>query len=366
MSNETALQIIESATKTGALIFFDKTNGFPQTELYRVEVTQINIDKDKDCFEISKKFMPKREVVDRIGEASGVLFTKGETRDITVDDPSCGKHVVYIGIAQGKRRLPDGTWRTSSVCEYEFDPTLRAMLDYQVDELNSQTKQQRKKYKDKDGVMRESTYGNNLATAIKEYQKMARARANTGARLRVIRELVSMPIAFTAQEIEQPVYFGRIVQNTSYILQTPEGRAMATAQALGVDMSSLFGKQKLLNDNSDQPENQSGNGDSAYGEDDESTIVSPPTEAVSCEPDFPDDPAETGHEKKETEFERLTHVLIEFMDGYKDALDVVSGNGKNPYKMGEEELKNPNATIESRSSMIDRLRNWLQQKGYNV
>ena len=102
-------------------------------------------------------------------------------------------------------------------------------------------------------------------------------------------------------------------------------------------------------------------------EDDESTIVSatavPPG---SDEPDFPDEDDESETPKKETEFERLTHILIEFMDGYKDALNVVSGNGKNPYKMGEDELNNTNATIESRSSMIDRLRKWLQQKGYKV
>ena len=48
MSNETALAKIETATKNGSLIFFDKNNGFPQVELYRTEVTEINIDKDKD------------------------------------------------------------------------------------------------------------------------------------------------------------------------------------------------------------------------------------------------------------------------------------------------------------------------------
>jgi len=139
VSNENALVLIKDAQKKGALIYFDQTNGFPKEELYRTEITTMTIDKDKDCFEISKKFMPKREVVDRIGEAAGIVFIKGETKIITVDDPSCGKHNIYIGISQGQVRMPDGTWRKSSVEEYEFDPTLRAMMDYKVTELTAQT-----------------------------------------------------------------------------------------------------------------------------------------------------------------------------------------------------------------------------------
>jgi len=248
-ANETALTIIENAEKDGSLICFDKKNGFPQAELYRTEITAIEIKKE-DCFEITKKYMPKREVVDRIGEAAGLIFTMGETKAQEINDPSCGKHTIFIGIAQGKVRLPDGTWRLSSVCEYEFDPTLRAMLDYDVTELTPQTRNFRKLYRNKNGTMERSEYGNTLAVAIMEYQKHGRQRANTGARLRVTRELVGLPIALTEKQIEKPVLFGRIVQNTSHILQTPEGRIMATAQALGIDVASLFGKTKLLVDDS--------------------------------------------------------------------------------------------------------------------
>ena len=202
--------------------------------------------------------MPKRAVVDRIGEAAGITFVDGNTRTDVINDPSFGGScTVYIGRAQGKVRMPDGTWRMSSICEYEFNPTARAMSDYKVTELNAETKKQKKTYEGK-------PYGNTLAEAILEYKKVARQRANTGARLRVIRELVGMPIDLTEEQIAKPVLFGRIVQNTSHILQSPEGRILATAQALGVDMSSLFGRKLLGNNNLGQPENQSDNGDSAY------------------------------------------------------------------------------------------------------
>jgi hypothetical protein len=65
--------------------------------------------------------------------------------------------------------------------------------------------------------------------------KFGRQRAATGARLRVIRQLTGMPTAFEKAKIGQgkAIVFSRIVQNTDYILATPEGRMMAIAMATG-------------------------------------------------------------------------------------------------------------------------------------
>jgi len=353
-NNETALQVINKAAQNGAMICFDRNNGFPQVELYRTEITEIIINKKDDCFFISKKYMPKKETVDRIGEAAGVLFVMGETKTQTLDDPVCGKRTVYIGIAQGKVRMPDGTWRTSSVCEYEFDPTLRAMSDFDITELTPETKQKRKNYDGK-------PYGNNLALTIMEYQKMARQRANTGARLRVIRELTSFPIALTEEQISKPVVFGRIVQNTSYILQTPQGQAMATAQALGVDVSSLFGGKNIA----DNTTITTGDGMPPEHTPTKMAEETPP----SREPDFPEEPTNSQDDDKQKILKAIEEKGInidQLMVSYKDALDVTSNNGKNPYKMAQDELNNPDATIESRNSMIKRLNDWLKNKGIKV
>lgn len=356
MNRTTALQKINEADRTGALVLFDRENGFPSTELYCAELTSMRINKDSECHAISGKFMPKKEVVDRIGEATGIIFTKGETKTSTIDDASCGKRTVYVGIAQGKVRMPDGSWRESSVCDYEFDPTLRAMLDYDVTELTEATK--KKQRTDRQG----KPFGSMLARAILEYQKVACQRANTGARLRVIRELVGMPIALTAEEVSKPVVFSRIVQNTSYILNTPEGRAMATAQALGVDVASLFGAKKSLS-----PTETAARTTEATSA--EFTDVAPPPDSGDdgkppqgeTIPDFDAPPNQAV-----LEFERLSDCIRDYLEGYGEELNIDTKSGANPYKSAEAELQNPNATVETRNDMIDRLRKFLLAKGCKV
>jgi hypothetical protein len=355
MNKTTALAKIEAAQKTGALIFIDKDWADDIAPLYKPDATEITINKEEDCFNISGKFMPKREVVDRIGEASGVDFVFGETKSSVVEDDSCGKHTVYTAFAQGRKLMPDGSWRTSSKCDYEFDPVLRAMLDYDVTELNESTKQ--KKRKNSKGF----EYGSTLARYILELQKVAAQRANTGARLRVIRELVGMPVSLDAKHLDKPLLFGRIIQNTDYILRTPEGRAMATAKALGLDMGSLFGTRKpalpTMAENADNTSEPEDTGDLPPNDDAAKMAAEAATDE---EPDFPgDDEGETKGE--ETEFDRLTATLEEYMS-FKDYLNVNTPSGNNPYKMGQSELDSKTATEESRNIMIKRIRDFLIAK----
>jgi hypothetical protein len=358
MNNITALAKIESARKIGALIFVDKEWLEEKTPLYKMETTELEINKEKECFNISGKFMPKREVVDRIGESSGIDFILGETKSNTVHDDTCGKRTVYTAYAQGRRLLPDGSWRTSSRCDYEFDPVLRAMLDYDVTELTEATKQ--KQRKDRAG----RPYGSTLARYILELQKVAAQRANTGARLRVIRELVGIPIAFEGNDLDKPLYFGRIVQNTDYILKTPEGRNMATAKALGLDVAALFGAKRAL----PPAEPAAGaNGEGYINVTPEPETTKSATDEAKSEtiPDF-EAPPSTIAEPQPSEFENLTHSLNEFIAGYSRELNVTTASGANPYNSALAELKNPNATIETRKDMIDRLRKFLKAKGVNV
>jgi hypothetical protein len=302
--------------------------------------------------------MPKREIVDRIGEASGVDFIFGETKSITVQDDACGKRTVYTSYAQGRRLMPDGSWRTSSKCDYEFDPVLRAMLDFDVTELTAETKQKQRKTRDG------KSYGSTLARYILELQKVAAQRANTGARLRVIRELVGMPVAFEGKDLDKPLYLGRIVQNTDYILKTPEGRAMATAKALGVDVASLFGAKKpalapstgtedISPAETPEPEPEDGN------DNDAANLAA--KAAADDEPDFPTETEGEPQQKAETEFDRLTGTLEEYMS-FKEYLDVTTKSGTNPYKMAQDELASKTATEESRRKMIARLHNYLIAK----
>lgn len=376
-----ALAVIDGAKKNGALAFVSREDCLAVTPLYKPEVTIIQLrlpqnqrDNDADVYEISGKYMPKREIVDRIGEATGLVFIREGCRTWTElrEDDIAGKRTVYLSEQQAKKRMSDGSFRTSSVQAYEFDPVLRAMVDYGVTELNAQTKQQKNRL------------GKTLAQTILEFTKVARQRAETGARLRVIRELTNMPTAFSKADAAKPLVFGRFAQNTGYILQTQEGRAMASAQALGIDVASLFGGRRLpsaeaeaadtapaaipasepqaaLPDNTaDYQETGAGN---AFGD----APDFPPENTPAPQADtaaLAEQAAGTG----ESEFDALTQSLEQWVETYKDRLDVTFKSGMNPYNiaMAELDANNFNATVETRKAMIQRIKDFLKSNGVSV
>ena len=370
-----ALTVIKGAVKNGALTFVSAEDCMAVTPLYKPEVTVIQLrlpqgkdDPNSDVYNISGKFMPKREVVDRIGEATGLIFIHEGCRTWTesYDDDIAGKRTVYISEQQAKKRMSDGSWRTSSVQAYEFDPVMRAMLDYGVTELNAQTKQQKDRWGKK-----------TLAQTILEYTKVARQRAETGARLRVIRELTNMPTAFSATDATKPLVFGRFAQNTDYILQTPEGRAMASAQALGVDVASLFGGRKLPAGEAEKPAPAISSADTP------SAALPETTEAYdtvpTSEPDFevqdapvPQNPSDMASQAMtaggDDEFDALSQTLEQWVESYKELLNVTLKSGANPYKLAQEELdaNNFNASAESRKAMIQRVKDFLKTRNVNV
>jgi cobalamin biosynthesis protein CobT len=156
-----------------------------------------------------------------------------------------------------------------------------------------------------------------------------------------------------------------MIQNTDYILKTPEGRAMATAKALGVDMSALFGSKKPALAATAAATETVVAGNTTSGEDTEGNpqgenAAQLAADAANDEPDFPDDPPNES-QGEETEFERLTATLEEYMT-FKEYLDITTKSGTNPYKLAEAELNSKTATEDSRSKMIDRIRNFLIQK----
>jgi len=359
-----ALTVLKDAVKAGALAFVTKEDCMAVTPLYKPEITVIQLrlpadknDQNADVYNISGKYMPKREIVDRIGEATGLIFIHEgcKTWTETYDDDIAGKRMVYVSEQQAKKRMSDGSWRTSSVQAYEFDPVMRAMLDYNVTELNAQTKQTKNKW------------GKTLAQTILEYTKVARQRAETGARLRVIRELTNMPTAFSADDAKKPLVFGRFAQNTDYILQTREGRAMASAQALGVDVASLFGGRKI------SPEEN----EIAPAVETEQRTALPPSpaeyEEAVCEDSSVPENAESLAEQVaqpsgENEFEELTLTLEQLTTTYKDILDTTLKTGQNPYRLAMEELdtNNFNASEISRQEMIKRVKDFLRARRIEV
>jgi hypothetical protein len=198
-----ALAIIDKARTRGVAIYTAPNLDTPP--LFKPEVTEIAARPDEFHKIDGGKLMPAKAVVDRIGDAAGINYIDSNcTVTAEARDDQFGKRTVFIGRAQGKVRISDGSWRTSTVEEYEFDPLLRAKAE-----------------------------GGDEKKVL-AYLKVARQRAATGARVRVVRQLTGMPTALTPEEANRPMLFARIVQNTDYILETAEGRQMAVANALGI------------------------------------------------------------------------------------------------------------------------------------
>lgn len=356
--NETALAIIDRAQKGGALVFVNRDNLESRTKLYRTEITQIQAKQD-EFHKVNGKYMPNKSVTDRIGEANGIQFVAKNCYVETQIRPACAgleERCVYVGYAQGKVRMPDGNWRESTVENYEFDPTLRAAEDAP----NKKDYGKPAGYDPFDPANKSKFNRDILA-----YVKPAMARAATGARLRVIRQLSGMPETFTADEITRPLAFARIVQNTEYILETPEGRTMATAKALDMDVSSLlFGKKQ-------EAEAPAAIGQTAsvrvpMSDIAESDLKPADTSGFDSEPaaDTASLAAQAagGKTADDQEFEDLTVSLEALLESNKDVLNRETRTG-NPYKLAKDELDSFAATNESRKAMTAKITKFLEILG---
>jgi hypothetical protein len=337
----TALATIPDARKNGALVYVNEGHLQPLTPLYKTEVTMITLDIKNDCHKIAGKLMLKREIVDRVGEATAISYIPSGCRTWTeTRDDAAGKRTVYISEQQGKMRLPDGSYRDSSIQAYEFDPNLRAMLDIGVTEWTEQTKRMQKTGENG------QAYGKTLAQLAMEYMKFARQRAETGARLRVVKELTGMPTAFNPEEAAKPLCFARIVQNTDYLLKTPEGRLLAAAQATGTQdvVAALYGRQALP-ESRNVTEGENENPPPASGAD------------LAAQAAAGDDPQP---QAEQSEFDQLTIALQDFLNGFPQELNRNLPSG-NPYKMIEAELDNLAATVETRRDLLGRIQAFLQR-----
>jgi hypothetical protein len=133
---------------------------------------------------------------------------------------------------------------------------------------------------------------------------------------------------------------------------------MATAQALGVDVAALFGARKpALPPAADSSEESYTPAETTDPENENGAAKLAAEAAADNDVDFPED-TEGESQQEETEFDRLTGTLEEYMT-FKEYLDVTTPKGANPYKLAQAELDSKTATEESRTKMINRIRNYL-------
>nr|BDD43751.1 hypothetical protein 11 [bacterium] len=213
-------KLVAKYRQEGSMVFVQEEDLNTQS-LFLPEIVLVKGTQD-DFHNIQGNWMPKGYQVDKIGEASGICFI-AEICGVRKESAN-----VYIGFAQGKKRLPDGTWRTSQVHEYEFDVDVRAEEDFLNDSSKDKPKYTTEKAKRKHFL---------------ELKKFARPRAGTGARLKVIRELTGMPISFKMNQIKNAFVFSRIAVNSDKLLETPEMRQAALQQAIGA-REAVFGPKQ--------------------------------------------------------------------------------------------------------------------------
>ena len=211
-----AAQMVEKYRSDKALVFVNAED-LKTHELFIPEITLLKANVKDDFHRISGKLMPKSHIVDRIADAAGISFIASECQT------RAESNSMYVGRAQGKKRLPDGTWRLSQVHEYEFDIDTRAELDFMNDKNNY--------YKTDTAKLKHKL----------EMKKFARARAGTGARMKVIRELVGMPTGLEPKDIPGgQMVFARVALNTERMLKEPEMRNAIIQNAIGAT-EDIFG-----------------------------------------------------------------------------------------------------------------------------
>jgi len=149
-------------------------------------------------------YMPRKETLDRFAMAAGISFNPLE--ETTRKENDC-----YIGRTQAMIMGPDGKYSYGDVCEYEYDVTIRHEEEIIADR-NSKTPRLHlngKLLEDKERL------------AYLALRKVARQRANTGARSRAILSMLGMQTGFkdlfrpeAPPTTEKCFLFSRIIVNT--------------------------------------------------------------------------------------------------------------------------------------------------------
>jgi hypothetical protein len=193
MDRTRANEIIKS--HPDAISFVKASHLEELSPLVEVHIEVVTVTKDEFHHLGGGTFYPKKETTDRFGSAAGISFAAVET-STRKDDGA------YIGRAIPQEVGPDGKMITWAPAEYEFDPEIRAEEDILKKPDNFKTDQQKR-------------------LQVLAYKKVARRRADTGARAAAIISAIGMPTGFknlfNAREgpkATRTFLFSRIIINT--------------------------------------------------------------------------------------------------------------------------------------------------------
>ena len=178
----------------------------PLSRLVTIDLVAVDLG---ECANVGGKFMPSREKTDQIGAAAGITFIQESCAVTKID------RCVWVGRATARRMARDGTTQTM-VAEYEWDAELRAE------------------------VTAKATSGPKYDSALSQGRLFGRQRADTGARLRVIRMLAGIPTAFRQADLKRPLVLPRCSRNTEAMMEDPVLRELLVQQMIGAT-GDVFG-----------------------------------------------------------------------------------------------------------------------------
>ena len=223
-------------------------------------------------------YYPRKETTDRFGNAAGISFADVEVSTRREEDATVGK-------AYPQEVGPDGKMIKWAPAEYEFDPDLRAEEDVLRDKKGKYNSEKDKRL------------------LVLQYKKVARRRADTGARAAAIISAIGMPTGFRdlfkpndPETATREFLFSRIIANSKNEMVLQRG------------LDAMFGKvDQLYGPNAAQQALP----DDTHAEHEEAS--------EQRDDDFDDVPFEEAGEESEESEERqaLKQALSDYLEGYK-------------------------------------------------
>lgn len=147
--------------------------------LLEVHIEAIEVSK-AEFHDLAGSYMPHKETLDKFAAAAGVSYNQ-VSESTRKEGEGC-----YVGRSQAMVMGPDGKMILGDVCEYEFDVDVRlAELEIKGKTVWNDGQKTTRPYEPKE-----------LAAERIQLQKVARQRANTGARNRATVSILGMQTGF--------------------------------------------------------------------------------------------------------------------------------------------------------------------------
>jgi len=228
---ETALTAIEDARAKGwnVLTANIAMSGLSDWHVPIVETVMLDPDpkNGRDVYPQGDRLAVTREGLSKLAVAAGVIWSASETR--RTDDRRCRDYVSFQAV--GGIQKPDGTY-TFMKAEYDLD------MEVLEEELMDQYTKKATKMKDKTAEEKAEYIVYCVKRDLIQKRKHKLKLAESGAKDRVIRELLGIKATYTLEQVRKPFVILRITVRPDY--SDREVKRAMLAAAIG-SMTGIYG-----------------------------------------------------------------------------------------------------------------------------